>query len=671
MRIYSKKELGFQEVYTHEDVLPKGIEKPEKKPFIILTLPADTQNIDYLIRNFSLFKKLGYTEVQDQTQILTITSKRKVGIVINAILSSPDYNHEQNTHLLNNLMLLHQELTKEEKIYHPPHKSKERTQYYPVHNKIIRETGAPKPSHSAEKVKKVDKQNIEILKTEESGRRITEIEAFNGICYRLLLNDRTPRVRSVHDSQGRRVGVISRAIDNFQSLHDYYLKQRKKIGYMRSPPQIDLVKSGIGKILGAAYTEEENDLHGGNIGYDPINLVSDKIDHDQATWPITSKYQNKNPDKPLYKNGERAYGIKPKDAFPITQRDITNFPHLSDAKPRNFPDETDGGILDLAGIEDNPDFIKDVFSVFLKRALFDEQIYRAIADETIESPKLREELVTHKTQRSYLLKAELRKNRKFLNFLIENPDLKEQIIDEFREYNADYNEDSPLRLDLEDLGNKFDTLVEQTSEQIEVSEVAVKLFETYYSPDQNVNVYEYKTARDSLLRKEETKRHLKSELHVNDNEAEFIFNKLKRTWLLNNPINFQANRIGIEANAEKILKSIFVDIIRLNGKVGVFGGEIRKLSKDHEIKIPKGAAAIFDLYQKHQRGELPSAVEALEAIIAQAAVANAYQGHTLFNRRQTETSDFYNNIVAIQHRILSENVSEAIKTEEQLYGICL
>ncbi|MCE0723233.1 MULTISPECIES: hypothetical protein [Legionella] len=668
MKIYSKIDyLGFQEVYTHGDVLPKDIEKPEKEPFIILTLPADTSNISYLIQNFPLFKKLGYCEVRDQTQILTITSKRKVGIVINALLSSPDYNHSQNGALLERLGLLQQELAKTTKIYNPPHKSKERAQYHSAPIEIIRETDAPKPSHSAEKVKKVDKLPIEILKTEESGRRITEIEAFNGMCYRLLLNDRTPRVRSVHDNQGNRVGVISREIDNFQSLHDYYLKQKKLMGNLRSPRQIDLVKSGIGRILGAAYTEEENDLHGGNIGYDPINLISYKIDHDQATWPITSKYKNINPNKPLYKGNERAYGIKPRDAFPITQRDITNFPHLRDAKPRNFPDETDSGILDLGGIEDNPDFIKDVFSVFLKRALFNEKIYRAIANETIGNPKLREELVAHKTRRSELLKAELIKNKKFLKFLIENPDLKKQIIDEFREYNANYRENSPLRLDLEDLGNKFDILVEQTSEQINVPE-SVELFKRYYIPDQDVNAYEYKTAlRDSSLRKEETKSHLKSGLHVNEAEAEFIFNKLKRIWL-SDPINSPENII--ERNAEKTLANILADIIRLDGKIGIFGGETRRLDNDHEITISRGAAAIFDLYQKHQNGELPTAVETLEVIIGQAAIANAYQGHTWFNRRQPETSDFYNKIVAIQHRRLTEDVSHKIKTEDQLYGVC-
>lgn len=273
---------------------------------------------------------------------------------------------------------------------------------------------------------------------------------------------------------------------------------------MRSPKQKDLVKSGIGRILAAAYCEEENDLHGGNIGYDPIQLISRKVDHDQANWTFTSKYQNKNPNKPLNKPGERAWGIKPKDAFPITQRDITHFPHLTDAKPRAFPDESDMKLLELVGIENDPDFIKDAFSVFLKSALFDEQIYRPIADATIGNPKLREELVAHKTRRSQLLGEELLKNDKFLNFLINHPDLKSQILDEFKEYNNDYKENSPLRLNLGNLENKLANFVDQAHGIIKEREKRVAhLFEVHYKPDLDNNSYQYKdkTAIGSAQRK--------------------------------------------------------------------------------------------------------------------------------------------------------------------------
>lgn len=659
MKIYSKRDQGFQEVYTPGDSLPQYIEEPEKKPFIILTLPRDSLNDYYLDDYFPLFKKLGYREVIGQSLILTVTSKRKVEIVINAILTSPDYNHAQNEVLIERLRSIQHELSKIEKSSKLPPRSKDFAKYHPVNVDVTRERNAPKPSHSVKKVRKESKEAVEIFKIEESGRRITEIEAFNGIGYRLLLNDRTPKVSSVHDAEGHRVGVLSREIENYRSLHDYYLKEEQTTGQMRSPKQKDLVKSGIGRILAAAYCEEENDLHGGNIGYDPIKLISRKVDHDQANWTFTSKYQNKNPNKPLYRSDERAFGIKPKDAFPITQRDITNFPHLMDAKPRDFPDEADMGLLDLVGIENDPDFIKDVFSVFLKSALFDEQIYRPIANATIGNLKLREEIVAHKTRRSKLLREELLKNDKFLNFLINHPNLKSQILDEFKEYNKDYNANSPLRLNLKNLEIKLVALVEQAPSEIKKREnVAISIFEAHYKPDLDNNSYQYKekTTIDSAQRKKTTIEHIKIKLDVTENQAELYFNKARETWL-RNPINSK-NNIN-ERKAESTLEEVLADVIKLDNKVGFFGGEERTLDNGNTIKIPRGAAAIFDLYKQYKNHEITSAMEALELIIEEAAISNAYQGHTWFNRRQNETSEFYNNIVAIQHRPFVEEMMNA------------
>ncbi|KTC79946.1 putative teichoic acid biosynthesis protein [Legionella cherrii] len=659
MKIYSKREQGFQEVYTHEDSLPQYIEAPEKKPFIILTLPDDLLNFYYLNNHFPLFKKLGYSEVIGESLILTVTSKRKVESVINAILKSADYDHAQNEALFHRLKSIQQELAKIEKPSQLPPKSKDFANYHPVHVEVTRELDAPQPSHCVKKVQKDTKAVVEIFKIDESGRRITEIEAFNGIGYRLLLNDRTPKVRSVHDAEGHRVGVLSREIENYRSLHDYYLKEKQTTGSMRSPKQKDLVKSGIGRILAAAYCEEENDLHGGNIGYDPIQLISRKVDHDQANWTFTSKYQNKNPNKPLNKRKERAYGIKPKDAFPITQRDITHFPHLTDAKPRAFPDEADRKLLELVGIENDPDFIKDAFSVFLKSALFDEQIYRPIADATIGNPKLREELVAHKTRRSQLLREELLKNDKFLNFLINHPNLKSQILDEFKEYNNDYKENSSLRLNLGNLENKLANFVDQAHGIIKEREKKVAyLFEVHYKPDLDNNSYQYKdkTAIGSVQRKKITIEHIKTKLHVTEIQADLYFNKARETWL-RNPINSE-NNIN-ERKAESTLEEVLADVIKLDNKVGIFGGEERTLDNGNTIKIPKGAAAIFDLYKKYKNQEMTSAMETLELIIEKAAISNAYQGHTWFNRRQSETSEFYNNIVAIQHRLFVEEMMNA------------
>lgn len=580
MKIRSKGN-GFNEVFTEKDKLPVYIKPPKKKPFIILKLPYDPED-EYLEENFPTFKGLGYSSVIDDELIISITSKRKVAEVIEKICSSDDYEHPKNVTVLKQLKLIQQNLAVE--INPPPPKSKEHAKYS-IGEQIQRKSGTPAPSHKVQIVRKKNKTEEEVLKIVPSGRRITEIEAFNGICYRLLLNDRTPRVRSVHNAAGERVGILSRAIPNYQSLHDYYAKQKVATGTKQSPPQADLIKSGIGRVLAAAYCEEENDLHGGNIVYDPVEIKSYKVDHDQANWTITAKYHGFDPDEETRIDG-RQFGIKPKDAFPITQEDLTDFPHLQDAKPFHFPDQCDNRILNLKDIEDNPEFIKDVFSVFLKRAVLDEEIYRNIAEATIGSPKLRDELVANKTNRSNLLKDELVQNEKFKKFIIENPNLKKQLMAEFEEYNNDYKDtSSPLRINLEELGTRFDAIFVQICPE--------------------------------------------------------------------------------ETQDQIILDEILKGIIELDGKLGTFGGKQRKLADGKVIKIPKGAAAIFDLYMEHKNGDTThSAITTLDAIIGQATKSCAFQGHGIFNKRQPETSAFYAKIMSIREIVNEEN--EDINDQQQM-----
>ena len=101
-------------------------------------------------------------------------------MVIDKILASSDYHYPQNEALLNSLRLIQQELAKTATAPLLPLKSKARSQYYSAHSQIKSARGVVVSSHSVEKVKKVNKKTIEIFKTIESGRRVTEIEAFNG-----------------------------------------------------------------------------------------------------------------------------------------------------------------------------------------------------------------------------------------------------------------------------------------------------------------------------------------------------------------------------------------------------------------------------------------------------------------------------------------------------------
>ncbi|MBA2652644.1 MAG: hypothetical protein H0U73_10315 [Tatlockia sp.] len=474
MKIYSKQNKGIIEIFLYD------IEDLTIKPNLTLILPNNEDNDKYLNEYLPDLKSLGCVEVTSKfIQVLTITSQRKVALALKIIRSSPEHNLLENEVLFEKFKVVEDHLAVliNEKSAAPPPKSKNFANYHLIEEDLRREPGTTPPRHKVVKVQKENDAKVEIFKIVGSGRRITEIEAFNALCFRLLLNDRTPMVRSVHDKDGNRKGVLSTEIDNFQSLHDYYLKQQAQTGVMASPPQKDLVKSGIGRILGAGYSEEENDLSGANIGYDPINLKTYKIDHGQATFPFTSKYVGKDPNKRQQSSG-RGHGVKPTDIFPITQRDINVFPHLIDAKPLNFPDLCDAKLLDLIGIENDPEFIADVFIVFVKRVLVSELIYRNIAAMTISCPSLQEKLVAHKTKRGALLKEELLKNEKFCKFIHENPNLKEQVMNEFRDYNDDFNICSRLRINLAELNKNYDDFIEQIRSSNETKE---SLVSTEYS----------------------------------------------------------------------------------------------------------------------------------------------------------------------------------------------
>ncbi|CDZ77861.1 Subversion of eukaryotic vesicle trafficking A [Legionella massiliensis] len=653
MQIYNTQLNTPIEIYTDQEPTTLAIPIPTKHPYLQIVLPKSVQESEYFKHNFSKILAHGYNSTEGDKLVIAITGARKIASVIHLMCQQRSYIRQQNTQEFIQLKRLAQTLTSQIITRPPPAKSKNIAAYEVVHDSNEMQRGTASAAHQTSKLAKKGHRAEEVFKQAEADRNIIDIEAFNGICYRLLLNEQTPKVRAIHDSSGKRLGLISRSIDNFRSLHDYYKAKKARYGRFRSPPQADLIEARIGRILAAAYFGEENDLHGGNIGYDPINLLSYKIDHDQATWPFTSKYRNANPQKIVEKTTRRAHGIRPVDAFPITQRDISNFPHLTDAKPNNFPDRSDSAVLNLTRIEENEDFIYDAFSIFLKAALTTKQVYSNIANATIRSEKLRERLVNHKTERSELLKTELIQNEKFAKFVFTHPNLKRQLLAELREYNEDYKATSPLHVDLAPIAQEFDR-VKERCETLYFAQNDARLsaiFEAFYQPD---NDYAQDLVFDSKERKNNTLRQLMTELQINKASAERLFVRASKLWL-NKPEN-QSKLVQIQ-QAEERLDTILQDLIALDGKVGFFGGETCQLEDGKEIEIAKGAAAIFENYQEYKSGAQPSAVEALNKIIIQAHHSNNYQGHYFFNRRQEETSLFYQKVMSIEPDIL-QNIAE-------------
>lgn len=422
----------LNKIHLYSDLIPDDKELiplkellPSKKPFIILDIPkVDARFFQTVASNKIAHPDEGriYLIFTGRGKIVTLVEK------IFTMLSKKDLDEEEQTFL----DLLQSKINefKRQLIKQTPLKSKPLEKYSRVEESDFFITDPRLETPRIELLSYHSK--LHIFKKFPTGRSIAEIEAFNGYCYQLLLNRQTPKVRSVHD-QGVRKGAISEAIHKFQSLRDYSYSHLGKL-----PSQEKLIKAGIGKILAAAYCEEENDLHLGNIGYDEINEICYKIDNDQTTWPFTCHYLGFPADTPLPEFGYecRATGIKPIDAFPITQHDLNSFPHFKDAKPKNFVG-LDGDMLDLFGIENDEKFMDDVYKTFLKKAITGEEEYRKIAEISIGNVALRERLIKHKTNRSALLKKELLHNEKFIAWFMKNPEiLQREIMEEFGDYDG-------------------------------------------------------------------------------------------------------------------------------------------------------------------------------------------------------------------------------------------
>lgn len=88
-------------------------------------------------------------------------------------------------------------------------------------------------------------------------------------------------------------------------------------------------------------------------------------------------------------------------------------------------------------------------------ALLDEKVYRNIANETIRNQKFRDTLVAHKANGANLFRKELLINSKFFAFFIQEKNLKQELLDDLAKYNANFNADSPLRVDLKKKVNPF------------------------------------------------------------------------------------------------------------------------------------------------------------------------------------------------------------------------
>ncbi|MCW8452286.1 hypothetical protein [Legionella quinlivanii] len=271
------------------------------------------------------------------------------------------------------------------------------------------------------------------------GPELSEIEAFNGLCYRMLLGEQAAKVRAVHNDSNVTIGVISKLIPQYLSFHSFY-RQNNKTGLTTE----EFIKLKFPQILVAAYCEEENDLNAENFGFGrnkDDEIISVKIDHGASTYPVI-------PEK-------RDYSAQ--NQFIITADDIINFPRLKNASPDSFVHIYPPKLLDVDKLVHNPEFISQKYYSFLKRILIDDDNYIGIANATINSDTLRKDLIAHKIERTALLKNTLIAIPEFRHYINQNPFVIDQIIREFEDYNDEIRkpEDRFLKIDTQKVYSRF------------------------------------------------------------------------------------------------------------------------------------------------------------------------------------------------------------------------
>jgi|GEM_PF-2752184 len=241
--------------------------------------------------------------------------------------------------------------------------------------------------------------------------KILQCEAFASQLYRVMMLDNAPKNRVVVDNKQRIKSIISKNIEGFIKLKDFYSSKDKNY-----PIDEDSFAAGIV----SAFAFEENDLRDVNCGFKFINgkAVFVKIDHDQSLISATGTYHG-------FDNHQ--YYI------PITQDNIANLP----LKPkRNAHRNTNGPWQIPADLNyDKRKFEVAKHKYFLKHLLIGTGFVMDSAVAHIDDPVVRDRMINAYVERQNTLRQTLLEMPEFRNFVLCNPQIHAELIEQFQAFN--------------------------------------------------------------------------------------------------------------------------------------------------------------------------------------------------------------------------------------------
>lgn len=289
--------------------------------------------------------------------------------------------------------------------------------------------------------------------TEKYPPILAQLEAASSASMRLTTGESSARVRPVVDDNGKVVGSASYEIPNFNSFAGRNYNAKDMLGW------------GIMPLLTGLYLREEGDFHVFQLGTgDGMKLF--RVDFDELLYgDITANIKGSR----LVFNGVTA--PEPKDLFPITDRDIENFPDIQDARPCYWPTKfpENGNIAkmfpnrdEFLKINKEPNYSTLKYFAFLQELLIDpEEHIRVMTpyfERNEEGCAMIDKIGVCIKNRWEELTEVLINNEGFRKYLQKNTDAIKDVKEHFRSYNNNIALKG-YSLNLDNLDKRFQNIV--------------------------------------------------------------------------------------------------------------------------------------------------------------------------------------------------------------------
>ncbi|CAM4430933.1 MAG: hypothetical protein LEGION0398_MBIBDBAK_01349 [Legionellaceae bacterium] len=280
-------------------------------------------------------------------------------------------------------------------------------------------------------------------------KNIHELEALSSEIYRFLLgNNRAPKVRVLLDENDKVWGTVSKKIGNYKSFYDVLKEKNKRI------PNKKLIEAGFGSLMAASYIMEENDLHGGNYGFNDEGKLC-RIDFDQNLLPLfSSAYLKQRP------------SVDTLNALLSRKLDKGNYP-LKEAY--NFQNDSTG----LVEMEKNEEFCIDKWKTFVKLCLLTKENINAMLQPHVKQGFNLSLYSDYIYKRAQAIKEELLKSEDFrMTFLRHSQNIISSIKKEVNDYNQQFKDkysDRKIPINEIELNNLFQKVYSETLKQQSLS----------------------------------------------------------------------------------------------------------------------------------------------------------------------------------------------------------